>query len=248
VVGPFQLIKSYDFMVFLTKRSIIFCAKIAVCFTALLLPIGSKGQSMSNNNAKLQLLLKRKVACNLFGNANRQYKNAQFIRNAAYGHAYFITSDFKYVKQKNFNDTTKYVSKDSKAAIKIWPGQTVSFPLASVDAHGKFIPLTAHDVIRVEKAVDEYISKIRQGKDKEIGFLKNIQICKSISGYNFGIDVKGMDGRFGYFYKISVLELPVSGDLVFNHFIFKYDLRSKVKYSAVGLDMANYFGNFLDKI
>src|SRR5215216_6555629 len=113
-----------------------FCATATIWFTLLIFPTVSNAQASLNDNNKLQLLIKRKVTCNLFGKGHQKYNNAQFVRNAAYGHAYFVTPDFEYVKQKNFNDTTKYQSKDNKATIKIWPGQTVSFPLASVDANG----------------------------------------------------------------------------------------------------------------
>ncbi len=205
-------------------------------------------QGHKSDDTPLKTVLARKTSCNLFGKQKVKYNNVEFIRSAAYGHAYFITPDFEYVKQKKFNDTTSYLSRDKKCTIKIWPGQTVSFPLGSVDTNGKFIELKLDDIVRVENAVDEYIEKLKKGEDSELGVLRKIEVCKATNGYKFEINVKGADEQFGYFYKICVLELPVSGDLVFNHFMFKYELKSKTKYSPVGLAMANYFGNLLDKI
>jgi hypothetical protein len=129
--------------------------------------------------------------------------------------------------------------------IKIWPGQTINFPSSQVDSIGKFIGVNCADILRVDRAVSKYIRLIKEGKDKKLKNIKIIEFCKGIiEGYNHQIALKGIANGNGYVYKIEVSEIPVSGDLIFKHFLYKYDYNSRDKYEGLGIAMVNRFSEF----
>lgn len=145
-------------------------------------------------------------------------------------------------------DTNKYVSTDKKCTLKLWPGKTIRFPLGAVDKDGTPIGLKSSDIVRAENIVDQYIDSIKNGKIKEVKGIRVTEFCKGISGYNFQFSLKGIIGNRGYIYKIVVSELPVSGDLIFKHFLYQYPLNLKLKYEQIGIAMANDFGDVFAKL
>jgi hypothetical protein len=190
-------------------------------------------------------LLKRHEPCKLVLRNALAQANVTKVHNAAYAFNYWVPVNLKEVISKDAPaiDTARYISDDRKCSLKIWPGETVPFPLGTVDVKGKLIGIKAADIIRVEKRTDNYIELIKSGKEKHIGAVKILELCKGVNGYEFTISLKGKKGQRGYIYKIEVSELPVSGELIFKHFLYEYMLGAKSDAERMGLQMANDFGH-----
>lgn len=201
------------------------------------------GQSSVTNNRCLDSLLKRKVVCKLSGE-NTHIRSEQ-IRNAAFGYTYWVPLSFKVIPEpKKYTDTESYISSDKKCLLMLWPGKTINFPLGQVDSTGKFIGVKCADIFRAEKTVDEYIRFIKEEKESKLKGVKILEFCKGIRGYNFQVALKGIGNGYGYIYKIDVSEIPVSGDLIFKHFLYRYSISAKKKYEKMGVAMANSFAEF----
>ena len=126
----------------------------------------------------------------------------------------------------------------------LWPGATFDFPLGAVDSAGKFLGVKLPYMLRAEKRVNDYADSIENGKEKFIGKIKIDHFCKSVHGYFYEILLTGTDNESGYIYKIIVSELPVSGDLIFKHFLYKYQLHYSKQYKQLGEIMANDFTDY----
>lgn len=210
----------------------------------MLIPLQGIAQSkVQKDSIVLARLLKRNVKCVLPGGKIPQGHKNQ-VRDAAYAYHYWYPVYFIEKHWKRYSDTEEYRSPDTKCMFRLWPGQTIDFPLGRVDLKGKPIGIKLPDMIRVEKAVDSYIAIIKAGKEKYVGNLVINYLCKGTMGWNFQIVTTGSKEGFGYIYKIDVSELPVSGDLIFKHFLFKYDLGYAAKYQSLGIAMANDFAEF----
>ena len=203
------------------------------------------GRCQSITNRCLDSLLKRNIVCKLRGGEN-VHIHSDHIRNAAYAYNYWVPLNFKEIISHSqiYSDTERYVSEDKKCSLKIWPGQTIDFPLGQVDSRGKPIGIKCSDIIRVEKIVNDYIFFLKSGKDKELSGIKINEFCNGVRGYNFQIALKGTSAKFGYIYKIEISEIPVSGNLIFKYLLYKYDLKFKEKYETIGLAVANGFSEF----
>lgn len=198
--------------------------------------------------AQLKKLLERNVPCNFQG-TEIKLDTAHYAetRNVSYSYSYIYPKYFKEIwpveevvsevrkKTDAYIDTVTYLSPDKQVSLKIFAGQVVPFPLGS--KYG----IKATHVLAVEKAVDDYIKTLKAGKDKELGKVKIGFICKGIKGYNYSICLKGSRGQTQYLYKIIVAEMPVSGDLIFSHFLYQYVNAEKAKYEALGVTLANAF-------
>jgi hypothetical protein len=197
---------------------------------------------------QLKKLLERNVPCNFEG-TEVKLDTAHYAetRNVSYSYSYTYPKYFKEIwpveevvsevrkKTDAYIDTVTYLSPDKHVSIKIFAGQVVPFPLGS--KYG----IKATHVLAVEKAVDDYIRTLKAGRDKELGKLKVEFLCKGIKGYNYSICLKGSRGQMQYLYKIIVAEMPVSGDLIFSHWMYQYPLTAKDKYEALGVTLANAF-------
>jgi len=196
----------------------------------------------------LSKLLERNVPCNFEG-AETKLDTAQYAqtRNVSYSYAYTYPKYFKeiWATQKvvsevrkstdAYIDTITYLSPDKQVSLKIFAGQVVPFPLGSRKG------IKAADVLAVEKAVDDYIISLKAGRDKELGKVKINYLCKGVKGYNFSICLRGTHDNLNYIYKIVVAELPVSGDLIFSHFLYQYPAVAAGKYEALGITLGNAF-------
>lgn len=198
--------------------------------------------------AQLKKLLERNVPCK-FDGITLNLDTAQYAetRNVSYSYSYTYPKYFKEIwpveevvsevrkKTDAYIDTVTYLSPDKQASLKIFAGQVVPFPLGS--KYG----IKATHVLAVEKAVDDYIKTLKAGKDKELGKVKIGFLCKGTKGYNFSICLRGSKTDTQYIYKIVVAEMPVSGDLIFSHFLYQYPAAVKEKYEALGVTLANAF-------
>jgi len=198
--------------------------------------------------AQLKKLLERNVPCNFEG-TEIKLDTAHYAetRNVSYSYSYTYPKYFKEIwpveevvsevrkRTDAYIDTVTYISPDKQASLKIFAGKVVPFPLSS--KYG----IKAVHVLAVEKAVDDYIKTLKAGKDKELGKVKIAFLCKGTKGYNFSICLKGSKGQTQYLYKIVVAEMPVSGDLIFSHFLYQYPNSEKAKYEALGITLANAF-------
>ncbi|WP_345954507.1 hypothetical protein [Mucilaginibacter sp. PAMB04168] len=206
-----------------------------------------QGQSQQ---AQLKSLLDRNAPCKFEGKTISLVDTNLYAtsRNVSYSYAYSFPKYFTEIWPKEevvsevrkktdaYIDTVTYISPDKQATFKIFAGQVVPFPL------GRKRALRATDIQVVEKAVDDYIKTIKSGKDKELRRVKIMSLCKGIKGYNYSIQVKGYRGNTQYLYKIIVAELPATGELIFSHFLYRYDTSVKDKYEALGITLANAFG------
>jgi bifunctional DNA-binding transcriptional regulator/antitoxin component of YhaV-PrlF toxin-antitoxin module len=197
---------------------------------------------------QLKKLLERNIPCTFEG-ASIRLDTAHYAqnRNVSYSYSYYYPKYFKEIWPKEevvsevrkvsnaYIDTLTYSSPDKQASFKLFAGQVVPFPLA------KRRGVKAGDILAVEKAIDDYIKVIKAGKDKELGKVKIISLCKGVKGYNFSIGVKAYKGDQQYLYKIIVAELPATGELIFSHFLYQYPLEAKEKYAALGITLANEF-------
>jgi len=168
-------------------------------------------------------------------------------RNVSYSYAYMYPKNFRETWPKEevvsevrqstdpYIDTVTYTSQDRKAVFKVYAGNMVVLP------SGRLQKLKLADVQSIDKFADEHIAKIKQGKDKELGKVKIQHICKGVKGYNYTICVKAIQGDENILYKIIMVEMPVSGDLIFSHFIYRYNSAAKEKYEAIGVSLANAF-------
>ena len=216
--------------------------KVSLTVLVLLFSVNILFAQFPVKSFSLEELYKRHKECKFSARKTNFKNDITDVRDAAYAYHYWYPGDFKEVLSKEFSDTITYISIDKRSKLKLWPGKTVSFPLGTVDSAGKFIGVKAEDIVRVEKVVDNYIELISSGKERYIRRAKIIDICKDIDGYKFTVNVRAVNNQMGYIYKIEVSELPVSGDLIFKHFLFKYDLKSNRKFENLGLLMANDFG------
>jgi len=218
---------------------------------SLILNVSAYGQSdLKSESSKLDSLLKRRYKCNLSGK-KISLKNFVGASDDAFGYSYYYPKNFHEVVNKNIGniyDTSEYISADRKCKLKLWPGKTISFPLGAVDKNGKLLGLKSSDIIRAENIVDQYIDSIKNGKTKEVEGIRIIESCKGVNGYNFQFSLKGIIGNRGYIYKIVISELPVSGDLIFKHFLYEYPLNFKLEYEQIGIAMANDFGDVFAKL
>ena len=190
--------------------------------------------------------MKRDIPCKLSGEKHVKIR-INNVRNAAYAYSYWMPISFKevIVNHDKYTDTEFYVSPDKKCSLKIWPGQTINFPSSQVDSTGKFIGVNCADILRVDKAVSKYIRLIKAGRDRQLQKIRIVEFKEGIiNGYNHQIALKGIANGYGYIYKIEVSEIPVSGDLIFKHFLYKYDYKSRDKYEGMGIAMANRFSEF----
>ncbi|MHA4894035.1 hypothetical protein ACXZ1K_04730 [Pedobacter sp. PWIIR3] len=203
------------------------------------------GSCQSSPNKCLDSLLKRNVLCKLSGGEKVRIRSNHII-NAAYAYKYWVPLNFKEIISHSqiYTDTVRYLSTDKKCSLKIWPGETIDFPLGQVDALGQSIGINCSDIARVEKIVNDHILFLKSGKEKELSGVKINEFCDGVFGYNFQMALKGNSAEFGYIYKTEISEIPVSGDLIFKHFLYKYDINYKEKYESIGLAMANEFSEF----
>jgi hypothetical protein len=216
--------------------------------TAILIGCCTMGVLSQSQEAQLKKLLNRKVFCLFEGNTIK-LDTALYAssRSVSYSYSYYYPKYFKEIwpkeevigevrkKTSAYIDTVTYISPDQQAQFKIFAGQVVPFPL------GKKRSLKAADVVAVEKAVDDYIKLIKAGKDKELGKVKTTFVGKGINGYNFSICVKAWKGQTQYVYKVLVAELPATGELIFSHFLYQYNVAVKEKYEALATTLANEF-------
>jgi hypothetical protein len=216
--------------------------------TLMLVALCTVGVFSQSQQLQLSELLSRKVPCRFDGDEIK-LDTALYAesRNVSYSYTYIYPKYFTETwpkeevigevrnKTNAYIDTVTYASTDKQAQFKIFAGQVVPFPLAKRRA------ITSADVLAVEKAIDDYIKLIKAGKDKELGKIKISSICKGIKGYNFNINLKGFKGDTQYLYKIIVAELPATGELIFSHFLFKYNAAVKEKYDALAITLANKF-------
>lgn len=207
--------------------------------------LGSNAQSkLKKEDQLLDSLLKSRYACQLPGEKISQ-DDFVGVREATFGYNYSYPKDFKEIINKgafSLYDTTKFESPDRKCTLKIWPGKTINFPLGAMDKHGNKIKLKSSDIIRAEKIVDQYIDSVKDGKLNQIKNINISDFCKGVDGYEFQFALKGIVGEDGCIYKVYVSELPVSGDLIFKHLLYKYNLDSKNKYEPIGFAIADDFG------
>ncbi len=197
---------------------------------------------------QLKKLLDRNVPC-VFEGESIKLDTAYYAlnRNVSYSYSYYYPKYFKEIWPKEevisevrkvsnaYIDTLTYLSPDKQASFKLFAGQVVPFPLA------KRRGVKAGDILAVEKAIDDYIKVIKAGKDKELGKVNIISLCKGIKGYNFSIGVRANKGNLQYLYKIVVAELPATGELIFSHFLYQYPAAAQEKYAALGITLANAF-------
>jgi len=196
----------------------------------------------------LKTLLGRNVPCNFEG-AEMKLDTAQYAesRNVSYSYVYTYPKYFKEIwpveqvvsevrkRTDPYIDTVTYLSPDKQASMKVFAGQVVPFSLGSKRG------IKAADVLVVDKAVEDYIQVLKEGKDKELGKVKINFLCKGIKGYNYSVCLKGNREQTQYICKIIVAEMPVSGDLIFSHFLYQYPATAKDKYEALGITLANAF-------
>lgn len=196
----------------------------------------------------LKALLGRNVPCNLEG-TEIKLDTAQYTqsRNVSYSYVYTYPKYFKEIwpveqvisevrsQTDRYIDTVTYLSPDKQASMKVFAGQIVPFPLGSRRG------IKVADMLAVEKAVDDYIQLLKEGKDKELGKVKISFLCKGTKGYNHSICLKGSKDQNQYICKIVIAEMPVSGNLIFSHFVYQYPATAKDKYEALGITLANDF-------
>ena len=206
------------------------------------------GALSQSPQAQLQKLLRQNVPCLFEGNTIK-LDTAMYAesRNVSYSYVYFYPKYFKEIwpdeevigevrkKTDAYIDTVTYTSPDEQARFKIFAGQVIPFPA------DKKRMLKAADILTVEKAIDDHIKLIKAGKDKELGKIKLVSLCKGGKGYNYNIGVRGSRGSTQYLYKIIVAELPATGELIFSHFLFQYKAAAKDKYEALAVTLGNEF-------
>ena len=196
----------------------------------------------------LKALLGRNVPCNFEG-PEIKLDTAQYAesRNVSYSYVYTYPKYFKEIwpveqvisevrkRTDPYIDTVTYLSPDKQASMKVFAGQVVPFPLGSRRG------IKVADMLAVEKAVDDYVHLLKEGKDKELGKIKISFLCKGTKGYNYSICFKASKEETQYICKIVVAEMPVSGDLIFSHFVYHYPVTAKDKYEILGVTLANEF-------
>lgn len=194
----------------------------------------------------VEKLLKRKKECRLSG-GEAQIDTAKYtgVWNAAYAYDYSYPKDYSETTIDNIDkngmllsDTAFLASPDKHATIKIWVGETISFPLGAVNGS-----LKASDFARADAAVEKAITQIKQGKYPYLKGAAIDELCHGLDGYNHSISVIGHTGRQVIVYKIQVSEIPVSGDLLFKNLVFTYDKGFDKQYRSVAITVANDFGN-----
>jgi len=168
-------------------------------------------------------------------------------RNVSYSYSYTYPKNYKEtwpkeevvseVRQRTdpYIDTVTYTSQDRKASFKVYAGNVVVLP------SGRVHNMKLADVQTIDKFADQHIANIKQGKDKELGKVNLLHICKGVKGYRYTICVKATQGDVQLLYKIIMVEMPVSGDLIFSHFLFRYPTADKEKYEAQGISLAREF-------
>lgn len=191
-------------------------------------------------------LLKREQACQLSGGEPR-LDTAKYVgvRNAAYAYGYSYPKNFREVIIENLDangvllsDTACMVSPDKHASLKIWIGETISFPLGAINRD-----LQAADILRADSQVEKAIFQIKQHHYPYLQGASTDFLCHGFSGYNHSISLLSHNSRQVIIYKIVISELPVSGDLIFKNFVFAYDKGFEEQYHAVGVALANDFGD-----
>jgi hypothetical protein len=200
--------------------------------------------------SQLNKLMARDVSCRFEGPTISLSDTSLYAqaRNVSYSYGYWYPKYFTEVWPKEdvvgevrtetnvYVDTVTYISPDKQAIFKLFAGQVVPFPLQSRKRQVK-----AADVLAVEKAVDDYIKIIKAGKDKELGKAKITWLCKGVKGYNYSIQLRARKADRQYNYKIVVAELPATGELIFSHLLYQYNIAVKDKYEALGNTLVNSF-------
>ncbi|MVN90805.1 hypothetical protein [Mucilaginibacter aquatilis] len=199
--------------------------------------------------SKLKKLLERNITCNMEGRTISLTDTALYEqnRNVSYSYSYIYPKNFREswpkeevvseVRQNNdpYIDTVTYTSQDKKAVFKIYAGNVVVLP------SGRVRKIGIADVMKIDQFANDHIANIKKGKDKELGPAKIQHICKGVKGYNYTICVKANKGDEQLLYKIIMVEMPVSGDLIFSHFLYRYPTVDKDKYEALGISLAREF-------
>ena len=163
------------------------------------------------------------------------------MRNAAYAYGYVYPKEFREIIVESdhpMSDTLSMASPDNRASLKIWIGETVSFPLGLIN--GKLKP---SDFARADTAVEKAIRQLKQGHYPYFKRGSIDYMCHSYQGYAHSVCVVGHNAKQVIIYKIDVSELPVSGDLIFKNLVFAYDKSLDKQYHAVGLTVAKDFGD-----
>jgi hypothetical protein len=187
-------------------------------------------------------LLKREKRCQ-FPNEISPADTTKYVgvRNAAYAYGYVYPKAFREIiieSDHPMSDTLSMASPDNHASLKIWIGETVSFPLGVIN--GK---LKTSDFARADTAVEKAIRLLKHGhypyfKGGSIDYM-----CHGYQGYAHSVCVVGHNAKQVIIYKIDLSELPVSGDLIFKNLVFTYNKGLEKQYHAIGLTMAKDFGD-----
>lgn len=218
------------------------------CATAVLLlafSCTSKQPPATAGPPTVEELLKRKKPCVLSGGA--PYPDTAYYtggRNAAYAYGFSFPKNFQEkpieIFDKNgvlLSDTTAMTSPDGHASLKIWIGETISFPLGAMNDS-----LKTSDFMRADSIVEHTIANIRERRYPYLSSASIDYLCHGYSSYEHSIALIAHNAGHTIIYKIQVSELPVSGDLIFKNMVFTYDKGFAKQYHAVGITLANDFG------
>jgi hypothetical protein len=132
------------------------------------------------------------------------------------------------------SDTLSMVSPDRHATLKLWPGETISFPLGRMNDS-----LKISDFIHADSVVENTIARIKEGQYPYLHGATIDYLCHGVDGYNHSIGIVSHNARQVIIQHILVSELPVSGDLVFKNLAFAYDKGFAKQYHEVGITVAN---------
>lgn len=122
-------------------------------------------------------------------------------------------------------DTARYESTDHKGQLKLWIGKTYA-----VSDNGP-TPKQRHTL---DSAFSAYLTRIRTGKDQEIGQVRLLSFCtETKDGYSAVIQAQ--DQYYNYWYKIILSPIPIDNSYVFKLCLFKCQRSAKGKYE----NMAN---------
>lgn len=222
------------------KKTWLICFLIACCC------VFAQAQS---KKTKLKKLLERNIPCNMEGRTIALTDTSLYAqsRNVSYSYSYIYPKNYKETWPKEevvsevrlnsdpYIDTVTYTSQDHKASFKVYAGNVAVLP------SGRVHNMKLADLQAIDKFADLHIANIKQGKDKELGKVNLLHICKGVKGYRYTICVKASQGDEQLLYKIIMVEMPVSGDLIFSHFLFRYPTADKEKYEAQGISLAREF-------
>lgn len=219
------------------------CYTLASLATAFSILSACKQHSSSNRNSiDIESLLERKKSCNLSG--GEKYDSTKYISgwNAAYAYSFIIPKVFKDSTIDVFDkegvlmsDTSYAFSPDKHAAMRMWVGKTVSFPLGAIG-----VKLSVRDFARADSAAASIVKQIKKGRYPYFKNAKIDDICYGYSGYSQRITLLGHTRSQAFICKTDISELPVSGDLIEKNIVFKYGRKFK-QYRKMGLTVVNEF-------